>query len=486
MSILMSFAQPTHTFAITNEWSPFTKRLNMKIKVYLHTSPKSNEDSNLRQVCFRVREGGTDLRCRTDLLANPAYWDETIPGYRNTSKLDKKEVKRLNQTIADITTYIFNEFNQDCDGAWLREHINEFLHPDGVFKELEDKKAARGIYKIDAEPGSLVDHLLNWIDIAPICKGRKQTYMSMAKKLRRYELFKQQILGESNFILGLDTLTIDEVLGWKEYYTNEYIYFQQYYDEFYRQFNIDAKPPVKFTENHIATQLKMLKTFLNYMTRMKVTSNDVAKKINIRSEVYAEPVFLTIEERDRLYDFDMTHHVRLRMSRDIFVFQCLTGCRIGDLYDLTKANIKGEWLEYYPKKSLNGKYIHHTQKVRVPLCDKAMSIIKRYADDARPTLFPFKAGVSYNYEIKMLLLLCDIDRMVLDRDPETKEYTMTPLYEAASSHTARKTFIHNLYIKVKDPEVIASMTGHCQGTKVFRHYRKITDELKQELVDMID
>lgn len=458
----------------------------MKISVYLHTAPKSKQDSDMRQVCFRVREGGTDLRCRTDLLANPAYWDETIPGYKNTNKLDKKEVLHLNQKIADITSYLYNEFNESCDGAWLRESINAILHPQDGFKELEDKKAARGIYTINAEPESLIAHLLNWIAMAPITKIRKQSYMAMAKKFRRFELFKRNILGEPDFTLLLDTLTLDEVQEWKDYFSNEYIYFQQYYEEFYRQFNIDAKPPVKFTDNYIAAQLKMFKTFLNHMTKMKVTTNMVAKKISVRSEVYAEPVFLTIEERDRLFDFDMTHHVRLKLARDIFVFQCLAGCRIGDLYDLTKENIKGDWLEYYPKKSLNGKYIHHTQKVRVPLGDKAMSIINQYADDARGSLFPYKATVHYNHEIKMLLLLCGIDRMVLNRDPKTKEYTMTPLYEAASSHTARKTFIHNLYIKVKDPELIATMTGHCQGTKVFRHYRKITDELKQEVVDLID
>jgi len=459
----------------------------MKITVYLHTSSKSKQDdAELSQVCFRVREGDSDLRCRTDLLANPAYWDKTIPGYKNTSKLDKKEIIRLNQTIADITSYIHNEFNENCDGAWLRETINEILHPQGGFRELEDKKAARGSYKLDAEPGSLVEHLLDWIEITPICKGKKSSYLAVAKKLRRFELFKRTILGEPDFTLLLDTLTTEEVKEWKEYFCNEYIYFQQYYDEFYRQFNIDTKPPVKYTDNYIASVLKMLKTFLNHMNKMKVTSNKVAKSIIARAEVYAEPIFLTIEERDRLYDFDLTHHVRLKLARDIFVFQCLVGCRIGDLYDLTKANIKGDWLEYYPKKSLNGKYIHHTQKVRVPLGDKAMNIINRYADDARDELFPFKAGIYYNREIKILLLLCGIDRMVLDRDPVTKEYVMTPLYEAASSHTARKTFIHNLYIKVKDPELIATMTGHCQGTKVFRHYRKITDELKQEVVDLID
>ena len=57
-----------------------------------------------------------------------------------------------------------------------------------------------------------------------------------------------------------------------------------------------------------------------------------------------------------------------------------------------------------------------------------------------------------------------------------------PLYEVASTHTARKTFIGNLYRQVKDPNLIASMSGHSEGSRAFARYRKIDDEMKKELV----
>jgi len=65
----------------------------MKISVYLSSAPKGSADIRLRQVCFRVREDAADLRTRTSLLADPEYWDDTIPGYRRTSKLTAREIK---------------------------------------------------------------------------------------------------------------------------------------------------------------------------------------------------------------------------------------------------------------------------------------------------------------------------------------------------------------------------------------------------------
>ncbi|MDD6737420.1 MAG: hypothetical protein PUE03_04435 [Prevotella sp.] len=65
----------------------------MKISVTLHKAPKKGEDQNLRQVIFRVREGNNDLKVRTDLMADPTIWDDSIPGYRRTTKLGKGGTK---------------------------------------------------------------------------------------------------------------------------------------------------------------------------------------------------------------------------------------------------------------------------------------------------------------------------------------------------------------------------------------------------------
>ena len=89
----------------------------MKISVYLTSVPKGSADTRLCQVCFRVREGAADLRTRSSLLAYPEYWDETIPGYRRTSKLTAREIKELNKKIEDITVLIHEQYSENRDGS---------------------------------------------------------------------------------------------------------------------------------------------------------------------------------------------------------------------------------------------------------------------------------------------------------------------------------------------------------------------------------
>ena len=58
------------------------------------------------------------------------------------------------------------------------------------------------------------------------------------------------------------------------------------------------------------------------------------------------------------------------------------------------------------------------------------------------------------------------------------------MYEVVTTHTARKTFIGNMYKKVKDPDLVSSVSGHKEGSKAFRRYREIDEEMKQKLNEM--
>ena len=55
-----------------------------------------------------------------------------------------------------------------------------------------------------------------------------------------------------------------------------------------------------------------------------------------------------------------------------------------------------------------------------------------------------------------------------------------------SKENARKTFIGNLYKKVKDPNLVASLSGHTDGSRAFARYREIDNEMKRDLVKLID
>jgi len=49
---------------------------------------------------------------------------------------------------------------------------------------------------------------------------------------------------------------------------------------------------------------------------------------------------------------DFSDDKELEIQRDIFVFQCNVGCRIGDLLRLKKRDIINEAVEYIPTKTI--------------------------------------------------------------------------------------------------------------------------------------
>ncbi len=71
-------------------------------------------------------------------------------------------------------------------------------------------------------------------------------------------------------------------------------------------------------------------------------------------------------------------------------------------------------------------------------------------------------------------------------DPLTHNEIKRPIYEVASSHLARRTFIGNIYKKVKDPNLVSALSGHKEGSKAFRRYRDIDEEMKKDLVKLLD
>jgi integrase len=110
--------------------------------------------------------------------------------------------------------------------------------------------------------------------------------------------------------------------------------------------------------------------------------------------VYGTPFYITNEERIRLYNADLSHNKQLETQRDIFVFQCLIGCRVSDLYKMTYRNIIDGAIEYIPRKTKEDRTI----TVRVPLSKTALEIIERYHE--RELLFPLIVEQKYNLYIK--------------------------------------------------------------------------------------
>lgn len=234
------------------------------------------------------------------------------------------------------------------------------------------------------------------------------------------------------------------------------------------------------SENTVISILHRLAAVFNMLVETKKLECSPFDDYKFGSMVFGTPVFLTLEERDRLARFDFRKESD-RRYRDMFVFQCHVGCRHSDMYAFTKDNVSGDILSYIPVKT-----IHRVSRtVTVPLSDEARRIIERYKGLA-VRLLPVTKLVAYNRGIAKVMRLAGLDRLVTVRDAHTGKQRILPLWQMASSHMARRTFAANAYRAVRDTRLVASMTGHVPSSKAFDRYVVVDEDAKRFVIASIN
>ena len=144
-------------------------------------------------------------------------------------------------------------------------------------------------------------------------------------------------------------------------------------------------------------------------------------------------------------------------------------------------NIINGAVEYIPHKTKDDR----PAIVRVPLNERALSLIIKSNNQLDERLFPFISAQKYNDAIRDIFTICKINRTVTILNPTTGKEEKKQSNQIASSHIARRTFVGNLYKKVKDPNLIGALSGHAEGSKAFARYRDIDEDIKKELINLL-
>ena len=348
---------------------------------------------------------------------------------------------------------------------WLELEIDKRLHPEK--------------YKVEEHRQTFFEAYGEFIEKRKLSDWRIRAIQVVIRALRRYELYVRRTV-DSRFVLDLDVLTSLMLRDIEEFLRNEHTFYDQY-PEIYEAVP-ESRTPQPRGQNTINGILTKLRTFFIWANDMGKTSNNPFRNYPVEECVYGTPYYITIDERNKIYRTDLGHHPQLAIQRDVFVFQCLIGCRVGDLYKLTRDNLIGGSVEYIPRKTKDGRPV----TVRVPLNSIACEILARYADYAGPELFPLIAEQQYNKAIKCIFLAAGLKRKVTVLNTLTREPEQRPIWEVASSHLARRAFVGNLYKQVKDPNLVGALSGHKEGSRAFARYRDIDDDMKIELVKMLE
>ena len=357
------------------------------------------------------REEGYKGRKRTDL--NPNHRSSEKQGYKDRVALvsDEKK-KKLNSGVQDILTLIDREYTPDVDSEWLAILIDKYHHPQR-YKKQEELDAVRKPTLLELFDEFLEKHKLSEV--------RKKNYRVVRRGLERYQVFVRMTRrGQKDFVLDVDEVTPDTLRDIWDFFENEY-----------------------------------------WCRDNKRTANTPFDDFPLEECTYGTPYYITIDERNKIYRTNLGRHPQLAVQRDVFVFQCLIGCRVGDLLKLTKSSVIDGAVEYIPRKTKDGRPL----TVRVPLNDTALEIVERYAESPGDNLLPFISEQKYNVAIKRIFKAAGLKRLVTVINPTTREEEKRVLYEIASSHLARRTFVGNLYKQVKDPNLVSRRIERTQGRK---------------------
>lgn len=443
----------------------------MKVTAFIRKTASKNNVTDLARVYFRLRDkGGVDIKAASELSISPNHWSAEKQGYKSRIALvsDEKRMK-FDEEIQNITRLISREYHRGVDGKWLQSLIEEYHHP-----------------SINSHAGSksdeyrLVTQIQHYVDETILASDSRKHHLANIDKIGRYERFQREVIHRRGFQLNVDTITADDLRDLKRWMQEEHTYGEQF-PLFYKDIP-ESKFKWERSENSITGCFYRIRTVIKWCIKKGMTKINPFDQYQIAQPMYGDPFFLNIEERDKVYYADLSAlDPCYAVYRDVFMFQCLIGCRVSDLNSLTKANLVDGCIEYIPQKTKH----EHANTVRVPLNQKAKDILSRYID-LDDALLPRFTQTMYNKMIKRILKHVGIDRMVRTLNPKTRQDGARPLWEVATSHTARKTFIGNLYKQVKDPNLIASMSGHSEGSRAFARYRKIDNEMKKELVNLLD
>ena len=225
----------------------------------------------------------------------------------------------------------------------------------------------------------------------------------------------------------------------------------------------------------IGKQLSFLKWFLRWAFKKGLHQNNAydSYKPKLKS-TQKKIIFLTWEELNKLREFEIPAAKQaLDRVRDVFLFQCFTGLRYSDVFNLRRSDIKGDHIEVTTVKT--------SDSLIIELNNHSKAILDKYKDVTfeDDKVLPVITNQKMNDYLKELAELAGIDEPVRQTYYRGNERIdeVTPKYALLGTHAGRRIFICNALALGIPPQVVMKWTGH-SDYKAMKPYIDIADDIK--------
>ena len=225
----------------------------------------------------------------------------------------------------------------------------------------------------------------------------------------------------------------------------------------------------------IGKQLSFLKWFLRWSFSQGVHRNNAYDTFRPKlKDTQKKIIFLTWEELTRLREFEIPPAKQsLDRVRDVFLFQCFTGLRYSDVYNLRRSDIKEDHIEVTTIKT--------SDSLVIELNKHSKAILEKYQDVVfeHDKALPVITNQKMNEYLKELAELAGINEPIRQTYYKGNERIdeVTPKYALLGTHAGRRTFICNALALGIPPQVVMKWTGH-SDYKAMKPYIDIADDIK--------
>lgn len=255
------------------------------------------------------------------------------------------------------------------------------------------------------------------------------------------------------------------------------ITFDSFDIKFVNSFNKFLQEHYNHKQNSISKHFKNLKTYLIEASNRGFIKNSgfVVKDFFSPTE-NTTAIYLDEKELKKMYDEDLSDSPAMELARDIFLIGCYIGQRVGDYNGLTKddiVTIKG--ISFFKIRQSKTK-----TDVLCPITKEISEIMKLRHNNLPPKKLN---EPDINDNIKDLGKRLGFTKKIKCEFTQggKKIVQMLPKYELIMTHTARRSFCTNMYLKKMPVYDIMLFSGH-KTEREFYKYIKIKDEERAQYI----
>jgi integrase len=250
----------------------------------------------------------------------------------------------------------------------------------------------------------------------------------------------------------------------------------QFYEEFRDFLTFDYEVPRTIPQlyglrvNTVGKTIKQLRVFIKDRVKRKLIPPIDLTGFKILEEE-TDAIYLTFEEIGAIYNLDLSDQPELILYRNWFVLACLTGLRFSDFSGLTPADLQ--------KDMLRKKQVKSDHWVVIPLRKEAKEVFTEQFKAELPAI----SNADFNKKIKVIARMAGVCQLMkFSHKKGNKNVIETkPKWAWITSHTARRSFCTNEFLKGTPVYLIMKISGHKREKDFYKYIRISPEEAAEQI-----